>query len=530
MSIAGLTSRILRARKSARTALSPGTRVVLDHLDRRGAVAVASVSIVANLAILSGGATSPATEGWTPHRMLSGYSTTASAGRPNIVLFLADDMRAEDLRYLPHVQRLLIDKGVTFSRAFATNSLCCPARATLLTGMYSHNHRVMGNTRFESGGWSTFERLHNQHNLLPVWLQQAGYRTWHAGKHLNGFRSLTRQPGWDYWSTTIKDIYNYENWGASVQGRYVEHTNSYQELVTRRSMVRYIKRWAPSRHPFFMWVGSLAPHGEGGGLPPVPEPKYRTTMPDLPLALSPSIAEADVSDKPPWTALEPNHMGIKRARAELLVRIRALLSVDDTVAAAVRNLKATHDYANTVFIFMSDNGFSVGEHRHHGKNVAYEEAIGMPLVIAGPGFAPGTTFRKMVSQVDIPATIVDLANARRGLDADGISLARLRTTDAIRPRRVLPIEGGTWGVPKERTRSTDRLRRFYWGARWSHYLYVEYAPGFREFYDLLTDPYQLENAYRPRAQATRIQLALMRWVHRHKNCEGHECSKPLALR
>lgn len=489
----------------------------------------ASILVAATLAIPSSVANGRADWAVAHHHLVGSAATPPSSGRPNIVLFLTDDMRDDDLQYMPHVQRLLVDKGVTFSHAFATNSLCCPARATLETGMYSHNHRVMGNTRFESGGWAAFVKRNDQHNLLPVWLQKAGYRTWHMGKHLNGFHSPARQPGWDYWSATIDNIYNYKNWGSAVQGRLVEHRHSYQELVVRRTMFRYIKRWAPSPRPFFMWVGSLAPHGNGSG-PPLPEPQYRTTTPDGMLAMSPSIAEPNISDKPPWTVLEPNKIDVKIARDSRLVRIRSLLSVDDTVAAAVRSLRATHDYANTVFIFTSDNGFLVGEHRHHGKNVAYEEAIGIPLVIAGPGFAPGTTFSKMVGQADIPATIVDLANARSGLEADGTSLARMRTTDAVGSRRVLPIEGGTWAVPHERSQPTDRIKRFYWGARWSHYLYVQYAPGFREFYDLRTDPYQLENVYEPPKQATRAQLSLMRWVKRHKDCDGVECSTPLVLR
>jgi N-acetylglucosamine-6-sulfatase len=541
MSTTGLAGRLTRAERHLRGS-HPNSSRTSQEQRKRGGRHRRQVAVFAAFAVAVGTATldvrttsaaavqAPTVSSSPAHASGSDRRLHAQSqqGRPNIMLFLTDDMRADDLPYLPNVQRLMVDRGVTFTHAFATNSLCCPARATLLTGQYSHNHRVMGNMPFEGGGWQAFRDHVDQHNLLPTWLKRVGYRTWHAGKHLNGFTSVRVQPGWDYWRATIRNVYDYKNWGASVQGHRVRYKHSYQELVLRRAMLRSIRQWAPSRRPFFMWLGSLAPHGNGGGNPD-PEPKYRAALADAAFRFSPSIAEEDISDKPPWTALEKNAMHLRRARRGTLARLRALLSVDDTVAAAMRALRATGDYRRTTFIFTSDNGFLVGEHRHHGKNVPYEEAIAVPLVIAGPGFARGTTVREPVSHVDITATILDLAHAASGLKADGRSLAHLSTRHRLTRGRVLPIEGGTWEVPRERSRPTDRRHRFYWGARWSHYLYVQYAPGFREFYDLSVDPYELDNAYRPPRRATAVQLALARWVHHHKNCSGHECNRPLAV-
>jgi N-acetylglucosamine-6-sulfatase len=541
MSITGLAGRLTRAERHMTNPYQDTLRPSRERRNRDGRrrtqVAVLAAMVIAiGAAIVDGslaaaaGTPAPTMSQPPAHAIgsLRGAHAKPRQGRPNILLFLTDDMRADDLPYMPNVQRLLVDRGVTFTHAFATNSLCCPARATLLTGQYSHNHRVMGNVPFEGGGWTAFRSHVDQHNLLPIWLQRAGYRTWHAGKHLNGFTSVRTQPGWDYWRATIANVYDYENWGASVQGRRVTYKHSYQELVLRRAMLRSIRQWAPSRRPFFMWLGSLAPHGVIGGNP-VPEPEYESALAGDRFRFSPSIAEDDITDKPPWTALERNAMTVRRARRGTFARRRALLSVDDTVAAAVRALRAAGDYRKTTFIFTSDNGFLVGEHRHHGKNVPYEEAIAVPLVVAGPGFARGATVGAPVSQADITATVVDLANAVSGLKADGLSLAHLSRTHAIKRMRVLPIEGGTWEVPRERSRKTDRLHRFYWGARWSHYLYVVYAPGFREFYDLRADPYELDNAYRPPKQATAVQLALARWVRHHKNCVGRECNRLLTV-
>ncbi|HEY8584437.1 MAG TPA: sulfatase-like hydrolase/transferase [Capillimicrobium sp.] len=134
--------------------------------------------------------------------------------RPNIVVMMTDDQTVADLRAMPLTRALLGDRGVTFSRSFSSYPLCCPARATLLTGQYAHNHDVLGN-RPPLGGYGAFR---DAGNTLPVWLQRAGYRTAHVGKYLNGYGrdvAATVPPGWDEWYGSV-DPTSYMMWGYTL--------------------------------------------------------------------------------------------------------------------------------------------------------------------------------------------------------------------------------------------------------------------------------------------------------------------------
>ena len=121
--------------------------------------------------------------------------------RPNIVFLMTDDQTLENMRVMPNVQRLLGEEGATFTQYVVSYSLCCPSRATMMTGQYAHNHRVLGNA-LPNGGFYRFRA----DNSLPVWLQDGGYYTAHVGKFLNGYgRKNPTQvpPGWNEWYTTI---------------------------------------------------------------------------------------------------------------------------------------------------------------------------------------------------------------------------------------------------------------------------------------------------------------------------------------
>ena len=125
---------------------------------------------------------------------------------------MTDDQTVAQTRVMHIVQREIRDQGTSFTRAFVSYPLCCPSRATFLTGQHSHNHGVLGNGTPVGG----FDDL-DQANTLGVWLQQAGYRTIHVGKFLNGY-GLTNPtyipPGWDRWTGAIDDTanasFNYE--------------------------------------------------------------------------------------------------------------------------------------------------------------------------------------------------------------------------------------------------------------------------------------------------------------------------------
>ncbi|MGH3011425.1 MAG: sulfatase-like hydrolase/transferase [Gaiellaceae bacterium] len=106
-----------------------------------------------------------------------------------MILVVTDDQRWDTLAYMPTVQRELVGRGVKFKNAFAVNPLCCPSRASILTGTYSHTNGVWANSG-QYGGFHVFR----DRSTLPAWLDAAGYETMLIGKYLNGYplRSVCR--------------------------------------------------------------------------------------------------------------------------------------------------------------------------------------------------------------------------------------------------------------------------------------------------------------------------------------------------
>ena len=134
----------------------------------------------------------------------------AAAAKPNIVMVMADDMRTDDLRFMPSVRRLLVGRGLNFRNSFSPYPLCCPARASFLTGRYAHNHHVYSHA--QPYGFQSFD----DHATIATALQQSGYQTGFVGKYLNGYgaeRSLvTGGPSFRYVPAGWTD------WYGAVEG------------------------------------------------------------------------------------------------------------------------------------------------------------------------------------------------------------------------------------------------------------------------------------------------------------------------
>ena len=378
--------------------------------------------------------------------------------RPNVVVVMTDDQTVESLRVMPRVDSMLRDEGVEFTNNFASNPLCCPSRATYLTGQYPHNHGVLRNVA-PNGGYAALDGS----STLPVWLQRAGYATVHIGKYLNGYGRedpAEVPPGWDEWrgsvDPTTYSMYGYtlnENGALTTYGDPdVEDPAAYQTDVYARKAVDVIERRAPDERPFFLSVAPLAPHGEsdlGADDPPDGEPgpraapRHEGAFAAEPLPQPPSFNEADLSDKPAEIqALPP--IG-PNAAATIATRYRnrleTLLAVDDMVGAIVTALRRAGELDETVIVFTSDNGFLHGEHRiRQGKQHLYEESIRVPLIIRAPDLPEGATRTQPVANVDLAATILDYAEADGERAPDGRSLRRLARDRRLEPGRAILIE------------------------------------------------------------------------------------------
>ena len=131
-------------------------------------------------------------------------TTLPRASAPNILFVLTNDQDTRSLKTIANVQRLLVERGTSFSNAFATTSLCCPSRVSFMRGQYAHNHGVLANktTMSVQGGYERFRGSELQDSNVATWLDDAGYDTFYAGKFLNGYEDASYvPPGWDEWYT-----------------------------------------------------------------------------------------------------------------------------------------------------------------------------------------------------------------------------------------------------------------------------------------------------------------------------------------
>jgi arylsulfatase A-like enzyme len=415
---------------------------------------------------------------------------------------------------------------VTFTDSVSPHPLCCPARAEILTGQFAQNNGVRTNEGHPHGG---YRAMNSYRDTIGPWLQKAGYRTAFIGKFLNGYRSKGRRiPGWNEWHPLLEDYGAYRYYDFSTRDNKVIHHHPHVHVsdYLAGETARLVRKFAARRQPFFLWQSHVAPHGacvpnSGPSCwgPPVPARRhaglFRTVQP--PSFRDPAFLEQDVSDKPAYLAgLSTSLLRREELQLNFTRRIQALQSVDQAVARTIRVLRATGQLRNTVVLFTSDNGFSLGEHRWKGKDVPYEQALQVPLIVRGPGLPQGVTRHDTVATVDLAPTFVDVADARPTVPLDGRSLLPLARNDAAKGWQDLLIQDGP------RLGEPDSAGWSYRGVRTQRYTYVEYSRYGVELYDRHRDPHQLTNvAGEPAYRA--VQRELHRRTRVLKHCSGKSC-------
>ena len=488
-------------------------------------------------ALLAGGFAAAPVSQWG----VSAAVALPTVQKPNIVLFLTDDMRSDDLKYLPKTCHLLGGSGVTFAQSVSPNPLCCPARAELVTAQYTHNNGAHSN----AGAWGGMQALKDPDNNIGVWLQDAGYRTALVGKYLNGYedwRETHATPaGWDRFDATIKWIYEYNRYQFESYNRptVLDYTNTGLDAQGRSYITRaetqivdgYIDDFAGGGQPFFLFDSLLAPHGSQGDVGQnygyaIPEPRYADLYAGTatnPATESAAFLDQSVGDVPmearSATPVDRIASATAKAQSKYLQRIRALASVDDHVAAVIQKLKDAGQFDNTVFIFTSDNGYMLGEHNHMTKFLGYQESLRVPLIISGPGFPQGVTSSYPVTTVDVSSTILDLAGAAPGRLSDGQSILAKIHDSTPRP---FPIEGATSKDPV--------THEWGWqGAAWGRYSYMRYWNGGQELYDTTRSRWQEENLVdNPRYAGVLGQMRTLYTALR--SCQGTvQCNPPASV-
>ena len=411
-------------------------------------------------------------------------SAVAAKRQPNIVLILADDQRAGTLWAMPHVRHLLIDHGVKFVNAFVVNSLCCPSRASILTGDYSHTTGVYANGG-PYGGFPAFD----DSSTVATWLQGAGYRTALIGKYLNSFADQTYiPPGWNRfvaWETNTRPFYY--NYAVDDQGHirhYGTSPSDYSTTMLTRKAVSFVRH---TKGPLFLYFAPYAPHA-----PATAAPADLGTFTNLAAARPPSFNEKDVSDKPAWVRAIPRMGRAKRRRIDSFRtrQYQALQGVDRAVGRIVSALRDTGRLGDTMIVYMSDNGVFWGEHRLAGKEAAYEEAIRVPMVMRYPRLiTKPSKDSHLVLNIDLAPTWAQVAGVQAG-HPEGRSLVPLVRGAHPLWRNHFLVEHAKSQVPSIPAYCAIRSKRD---------LYVSYGTGEQELYNLRKDSYELRNvAYDPR--------------------------------
>jgi N-acetylglucosamine-6-sulfatase len=477
----------------------------------------------------------------------------APGDKPNIVMVVTDDQRLDefDKQVMPATKRLIADKGTAFMDTIITTPTCCPSRATMLTGQYGHNNGVLANA-------PGYRALEDPANTLPVWLGQAGYQTAHLGKYLNGYQGAVETrtevaPGWDQWYTLLTPR-QYYGYSLAVNGGEEKFGNNDQDHFTRvinRETAHVIRRFAGNSDPFYVQVDQFAPHTESGTSEgatrckggAVPERRDEELFEKVKLPEPPSFNEQDVSDKPSFIRGRDrlDSSGKKKTAKRIGCRLASLRSVDRGVKKIVQTLKSEDELENTVIIFVSDNGYFLGEHRISvNKTFPYEEALRVPMAIRVPSEVLGgqqpARVKKLVSNVDLAPTIADLAGAEpcNGEDCrimDGHSLVGLlRGTNGDVPnQRSIVLEYG-------RARDKTGLLCEYAGIRDPTRVYLEYTAiasnggcdpiDEGELYDLRADPFQLANLFRPNGGQGSAQAQLEAKLEELRDCAGIQGRDP----
>jgi N-acetylglucosamine-6-sulfatase len=510
-----------------------GARMALPAVDP----AVAAACKAANPAFGGQPAAAAAQAAATPVAALPPLpSLPEGTKRPNFVFVLTDDLALNLLPFMPNVQKMQKD-GATFANYFVTDSLCCPSRTSIFTGRFPHNTGVFRNTG-PDGGYNSFLSHGNDGTTYAVSLASAGYRTAMLGKYLNGYEPAQNPPGssWTNWAVAGNGYRNFD-YQLNEDGKLTTHgeqPNDYMTDILSEIAQRLI--FDSEDKPFAIEIATFAPHA-----PYVPAPRDSHSFPDLNAPRTPAFNVAPTADAPRWTReLKPLALDdISRIDVAFRKRAQSVLAIDKMVGDLRATVAAAGQSANTYFIFSSDNGYHMGEHRMMpGKMTAYDSDIHVPLIISGPGVTAGKVINEIAENVDIFPTLAELAYAPTPSNIDGRSLAPLLRGQPVEHWRSLALieHHGPLREPLDPDMPAARSGNppTYEALRTTDAVYVEYQSGEREYHDIAADPDELLNRFPSLADATKEALhkALLTAsaCHGPESCHAADSMAPPASR
>ncbi|MGH2631132.1 MAG: sulfatase-like hydrolase/transferase [Actinomycetota bacterium] len=399
-------------------------------------------------------------------------AAVAAPRRPNVVIVMLDDVRADLItpEAAPTITNRVMGRGVVFGRAIVPVSLCCPSRASTLTGNHAHTTGVYK-------GIGTFR----DDRTVAVWLDDAGYRTGLFGKYLNGYGrgrwAGYVPPGWDRWTAFRQPGFTGYDWFDRA-GRLHAGTRYSTAFLVRRAK-RFI-RSTPRRAPLFLYFAPYTVHE-----PTEPAPRDVGAFAHLEPWRPPSY-DVDPHQQPPYLDREWTPAQAAQVDDRRIAQHETLLSADRAVGTILDALARTGRRRDSVVIVMSDNGFMWGEHRLTGKNAPYDTSSRIPLALRYDTAGWTGSRAGVVANIDLAPTIARLTHVDHPA-TEGVSLLpMLRTGSGVRDALLLEHKGagGPESIPS------------FCGVRTRHHLFVHYTDGFEELYDYRVDPWELDNIAR----------------------------------
>ena len=412
----------------------------------------------------------------------------------SFLIIMTDDQRFDTTWIMNELEERLFSKSVVFENAFITSPLCCPARASLLSGGFFPYNTGITQVIGDNGGERNF-RGEQDRDTIATALQSLGYKTaYTGGKYLNDYRPPYVPPGWDFFVNNNRGPssgawFDYEvTKGAGGATSGIGSTEEVSQYVTnyhRDQLLGFLDNLEDD-DAFLAFYSVFAPHRTATPHPDDTVPGIVVDGVDLDTYVfrGRSYNETDLSDKPDWLA-NPNRFrsakntGTPDDDAYIRDQLRSLLSVDRAIGTLVDKIESLGRMDRTVIIFLSDNGHMWGEHGVYNKGMAYEESVGVPFSIYLPGVAPRTESKIVSGNLDVGATIFELTNLNNL--SEGSSLVPLLRDPTAPWRDRLQMQG--WGHHEGANGSWSAVRTEQWK-------YIINAIGETELYDLSSDEFE----------------------------------------
>ena len=418
--------------------------------------------------------------------LIADSGTSVRGSQPNIIFVLTDDQAYRGTVAKMPWLRSHKRSFTRFTHAYINNALCCPSRATILSGLYSHHTRV--ETSHDGPKFDPSQ-------TIATWLDDAGYRTALFGKYLNFYpwgRGPFDPPGWDKFAA-FKHPERYFGYSLRTNSgdwrKYGSRARHYSTRVLADKARHFVKT---SPTPFFAYVAPFGAHRDRGKEFPTPDPRDKGRFQHARVDLAPNFNRSAKHVPRFWRRQPP----VSRHLASVAVR-RAwatVLSEDRMLAGLYRALRRRGILGNTVIVFFSDNGYSFGSHRRMGKQCGYEECGRVPFLIRAPG-VPHRTVRAVVGNQDIAPTLAALAGVPHP-PTDGSSLVSLMKGERSSLHRPVLLQNKRLGHGNDKPPS-------FWGLRTSRWKFIRQVDGKRELYNLRRDPHELRNLAHSRPKVAR---------------------------